>query len=364
MLPIFKAYPELAENLPHIALGVFPTPVFHLKRLGNHLGTDCLYLKQDGESGAIYGGNKIRKLEFILADALKKKARTVLTFGYAGSNHALATSIYAKQAGIGSMSVLLKQPNALYVRRNLLMGLAHGAEIGHYANELVAYLPVIFRLLKKRFENGKFPHIIPPGGSSPLGVIGYVNAAYELKQQVEDALIPEPDVIFVPMGTMGTAAGLALGLKACEMKTKVISVRVTDTKYGNEKKFVSLFEKTRSLISAAAPSFPNIRIEAGDIHILHGFFGEQYARFTEPGAAAIDLVYRLENIRLEGTYTGKTMAALISHIQRRDEKNSVVLFWNTYNARDFSDAIKILDYRKLPHGCHPYFESDVQPLDR
>ena len=157
MLSIFRLFPELAEKLPYISLGEFPTPVFHLKKLGKQIGTDHLYLKQDGVSGTVYGGNKIRKLEFILGDALKKKAKSVLTFGYAGSNHALATSIYARQFGLESISILLKQPNAHYVRRNLLMGLAHDAQIRHYANASAAYLPVICTLLKKRFSIKRFP---------------------------------------------------------------------------------------------------------------------------------------------------------------------------------------------------------------
>lgn len=363
LLPIFKAYPGLSE-IPHLPLGQFPTPVFHLKQLGNKIGTDHLYLKQDGVSGTVYGGNKVRKLEFLLGDALRKKAATVLTFGYAGSNHALATSIYAKQAGLSSVSVLLKQPNARYVRRNLLMGLAHDAHIRHYATEAAAYLPVISTVLKKTFREGKIPYVIPPGGSSPLGIVGYVNAAFELKAQVEQGLIPEPDLIFVPMGTAGTAVGLVLGIKACGLKTKVLSVRVTDEKYANEGKCVSLFNKTRFLISSMAPSFPDISLDKEDMPVLHGYFGKQYALFTDQGKAAVELVRATENIEIDGTYTGKTMAALIDSAQQGETRNKVVLFWNTYNAIDFSETIKNLDYRRLPRACHPYFENDVQPLDR
>jgi 1-aminocyclopropane-1-carboxylate deaminase/D-cysteine desulfhydrase-like pyridoxal-dependent ACC family enzyme len=364
LLPIFNTYPGLAEKIPHIPLGLFPTPVFHLKQLGNQIGTDHLYLKQDGVSGTVYGGNKVRKLEFILGDALRKKAKSVLTFGYAGSNHALATAIYAKQAGLTSVSILLKQPNAHYVRRNLLMGLAHDAEIRHYAHEPAAYLPVIFTLFKKIIQHQRFPYIIPPGGSSPLGIVGYVNAAFELKQQVEQGLIPEPDLIFVPMGTAGTAIGLVLGIKACGLKTKVLSVRVTDEKYANEGKCALLFNRTRSLISSMAPSFPDIRLDTGDMNILHNFFGKQYALFTDQGKAAVELARLTENIGIEGTYTGKTMAALIDSAQHGETRNKVVLFWNTYNAIDFSETIKNLDYRRLPRACHSYFETDVQPLDR
>jgi 1-aminocyclopropane-1-carboxylate deaminase/D-cysteine desulfhydrase-like pyridoxal-dependent ACC family enzyme len=364
VLQIFKEYPELVENLPHISLGLFPTPVLPLKRLGNHLGTDRLYLKQDGESGVVYGGNKIRKLEFLLGDALRKKAKTVLTFGFAGSNHALATAIYARRAGLNPISVLLRQSNARYVGRNLLMELAQGAEILHFPNEKAAYLPVMATILKKAVRDRKFPYMIPPGGSSPLGAIGYVNAAFELKQQIQEGLLPEPDVVFVPLGTMGTAVGLLLGLKACALKTKVISVRVTDLTYANEKKFNALFESTLRLIRSAAPSFPAVRAEAEDIHIVHEYFGQEYARFTEQGIAAMDTIHHLEGLCLEGTYTGKTMAAMIDYLKQPGHSRLTALFWNTYNSRNFSDELHSIDYRGLPRGCHFYFESEVQPLDR
>jgi len=96
MIPLFEEHPTLKEKLPYVSLGDFPTPVTPLSRLGKEIGADGLYLKDDGISGTPYGGNKVRKLEFLIADALRKGAREVLTFGCAGSNHALATAIYAK----------------------------------------------------------------------------------------------------------------------------------------------------------------------------------------------------------------------------------------------------------------------------
>ena len=95
MIPLFAQYPSLKERIPYVSLGEFPTPIEHLSKLGMEIGADHLYLKHDGLSGSLYGGNKIRKLEFILADALQKRVKQVLTFGFAGSNHALATAVYA-----------------------------------------------------------------------------------------------------------------------------------------------------------------------------------------------------------------------------------------------------------------------------
>jgi len=364
MIPIFEHYPLLKERIPHIQLGEFPTPIRHLKQLGKEIGSDYVYLKHDGLSGPIYGGNKIRKLEFLLGDALHKEAKAVLTFGFAGSNHALATAVNAQRAGLQCISILLAQPNARYVRRNLLLSHVYGAEIHHFKNKITACIPTTIMLLRKRLKQGKSPYIIAPGGSSPLGIIGYVNAAFELKEQVDGGLAPEPDTIFVPFGTMGTAVGLTIGLKAAGLKARLVSVRVVEEHYGNKEKFIELFKKTQALILSLDPSFSRVEITDNEPDIRHDFFGGQYARFTEQGIAAIDLLAKSEAIRLEGTYTSKAMAALIDHVRDHGNKDEVILFWNTYNARDFSDAIKGIDYHQLPRCFHQYFEEDVQPLDK
>jgi len=351
-------------DTPYVQLGEFPTPIKHLRHLGKEIGTDSLYLKHDGISGLIYGGNKIRKLEFLLGDALRKGAKEVLTFGFAGSNHSLATAVYAQKLGLKSISILLAQPNAQYVRRNLLLGHVCGAEIHHFKKEMAAYIPTIIIFLRKKLKQGKFPYIIGPGGSSQLGTIGYVNAGFELKEQVACGLMPEPDKIYLPLGTMGNAVGLTIGLKAAGLKTRVVSVRVADEKYGNKEKFVKLFKKTLALILSIDSSFPRVEITDDEVDIRHDFFGGQYARFTEQGMAALSLVEKSEGIRLDGTYTGKAMAALIDQVRGHGRRNEVTLFLNTYNARNFHDAIAEIDYHQLPQCFHRYFEEEVQPLDK
>lgn len=200
MIPLFKQYPQLGEKLPYISLGEFPTPVQELQRLGMELGVGHLYIKRDDLSGRLYGGNKPRKLEFILGDVLRSGVKEVITFGGAGSNHALATAIYARQAGLKSISMLMQPPNARYVRRNLLMSHCCGAELHSCGARLesvwnmpLVYLATIYQLLRCRLKSGYFPKLIPPGGSSPLGVIGFVNAALELKEQIANGDMLEPD---------------------------------------------------------------------------------------------------------------------------------------------------------------------------
>jgi 1-aminocyclopropane-1-carboxylate deaminase/D-cysteine desulfhydrase-like pyridoxal-dependent ACC family enzyme len=367
VIPLFEQYPPLREKLAYVPLGEFPTPVQKLERLGAELGISQLYIKRDDLSSKVYGGNKPRKLEFILGNALHSKVKEILTFGAAGSNHALATAIYAQQMGLKSISMLIPQPCAHYVRRNLLMSYHCGAELHLYPDipyiMPLATLAVLYQLLRHRLQRGQFPQVIPIGGSSLLGVVGFVNAAFELTEQILRGEIPEPDYIYVASGSMGTAAGLMLGLRATNRKTRVVSVRVNSDSFVNAKGMVKLIRKTNRLLFSLAPSFPKFEFCEHDIDIRHGSFGKQYALFTKEGMEAIALMKKHEGIKLDGTYTGKTLAALIDDAGKQGMRDKVVLFWNTYNSRDFSNAIATTDYHQLPQCFHRYFEQKVQPLD-
>lgn len=371
MIPLFERFPLLQDKLPYVPLGEFPTPVQKLDKLGGELGMNHLYIKRDDLSGRVYGGNKPRKLEFLLGSTLRDKSREVITFGGAGSNHALATAIYARQIGLKSISMLMPQPNAHYVRRNLLMSHYCGAEMHPCGRELQSRgnMPLVFwattyELIRHKLKSGHFPGLIPPGGSSPLGAVGFVNAAFELKSQIVNGDLPEPDFIYVATGTMGTAAGLMLGLRAADLKSRLVPVRVTSITFVNTEAMVNLIEKTGALLRGAEPSFPSFEFPERDIDIRHGFFGQQYALFTRESMEAVTRMRESEGIKLDGTYTGKAFAAIIEDSRKEDWRGKVVLFWNTLNSRDLSSAISTVDYRSLPQGFHHYFEEDVQPLDR
>lgn len=364
MIPLFEHYPLLKDRLPYVPLGEFPTPVEKLDRLGGDIGIDHLYIKRDDLSGKVYGGNKIRKLEFILGHALRAGVKEVLAFGFAGSNHALATTIYAQKVGLKSISMLLPQPNAHYVRRNLLMSHYCGAELHQHRNIPFLAIGTTYQLLRHKLKYGQFSQIIPPGGSSPLGTIGYVNAAFELKRQIMAGEIPEPDRIYVALGSMGTAVGLILGLKLANLKSRVISVRVVDEKYADIRKMGKLFHKVTSFLHSLDPSIPRFEFSKNDIDIRHSFFGRRYALFTEEGMEAVARMEKSEGIKLEGTYTGKALAGLIDDAEKQDLRDKVILFWNTYNSRDLSDVIAAIDYHQLAKCFHRYFEEEVQPLDK
>ncbi len=363
-IPLFEHYPLLADKLDHVSLGASTTPVEKLDRLGEEIGVNKLYVKRDDLSGSIYGGNKIRKLEFTLGRSLRAKAKEVLTFGCAGSNHALATAIYAKQVGLKSISMLLPQPNARYVRRNLLMSRCSDAELHQHGNTALLAAGTVYQLVRHGIKTGRFPQVIPPGGSSPLGTIGFVNAAFELKNQIEQGEILEPECVYVALGTMGTAVGLMLGLRAAGLKTRVVSVRVVWEKMARADQMERLFHKTNSILHSLDRSFPMFELTEKEVDLRHDFYGREYALFTEEGMQAVDWARKCEGLKLEGTYTGKAMAALIDDAGKGALKDGTVLFWNTYNSRDFSNTADGVDYHELPKVFHRYFEDEVQPLDR
>ncbi len=363
MITLFKHYPELKDSLPHISLGELPTPVERLAELGKSLGLHHLYIKRDDLSGRVYGGNKVRKLEFLLGRALQMKVKEVLTFGYAGSNHAVATALYANQVGLRTINMLLRQPNAHYVRKNLLMGQICNAELHQYPNVRSLKIATVYQLLRHKLEQGRFPQMIAPGGSSPVGSVGYVNAAFELKEQIEEGKTPPPDQIYVALGTGGTVVGLMLGLKATNVNSHIVAVRVTDERFGNMRRIGRLFHDTNSLLCSIDSSFRMFEFTDEDIQIRHDFFGPGYAHFTEEGMRAVDLLRDSEGIELEGTYTGKTFAALVHDARKGQLKDKTVLFWNTYNSRDYSDRTKAVEYQSLPQCFYCYFEEDVQDLD-
>jgi len=291
-----------------------------------------------------------------------------MTFGAAGSNHALATAIYAKQLGLKSISMLIPQPYADYVQYNLLFSYAQGAELHLYTPKRffkgTADPSVVYQLLRHGLKQGQLPRVIPMGGSSPLGAVGYVNAAFELHGQIVKGEMPEPDYIYIASGSMGTAAGLILGIRALSMKTKVVAVRVNSERFVNVKRLIKLIYQTNSFLSSLDPSFPRFDFRESDVEIRQGFFGTQYALCTKEGMEAMFLMNRYGGIQLDGTYTGKTFAALIDDAKKSNLRDKIVLFWNTYNSRDFSETIAVIDYHKLPGRFYCYFEEDVQPLER
>jgi 1-aminocyclopropane-1-carboxylate deaminase/D-cysteine desulfhydrase-like pyridoxal-dependent ACC family enzyme len=361
--PLFEAYPGLHERVPWIHLATLPTPVQRLSRLGEAVHVENLYVKCDDLTSSLYGGNKLRKLEFLLAEAKRRKARTVVTVGGVGSNHALATTIYGRQLGFRIVLVLVDQPVARYVRQNLLLDHYHGAKLVTTSKSTFPLRVLYHRLAGTDWRHLRLSFHIPFGGSTPLGCLGFVNAAFELRRQVQEGVLPEPDYVFVAVGTMGTASGLSLGFKLAGLKTQVVGVRVAPRSMANPEKWARLMNRSSCLLSGKDPSIPGVEVTQNELILLEDFFGGRYAQFTRKGMEAVRLMEERESIHLDGTYTGKALAGALDYIGRNQLERKVLLFWNTYNSADLSSLARGLDYRRLPKAVHRYFRLPCQELD-
>ena len=335
-IPLFEAYPAMERHLPWMLLGNWPTPVQKLNVLGTTIGYPELWIKRDDLSSDVYGGNKVRKLEFAIADALRKKKKYVITVGGIGTNHGLATTIHCGRAGIRTILVLIPQPITDKVQENLLLDQHFGAEINFGRSTIEAYLRAAWVML----THPNF-YLLWAGGTSPLSTLGYVNAAFELKQQVDAGLLSEPKYIFGATGSMGTTAGLIVGARLAGLKSRIVGVKVSMDTYSNVRGIVSLTNKTVGLMRKHDPSVPDMRFTDSDFDLEVGFFGGEYGRVTPEGKTAVELIKKTEGIGLETTYTGKALAAMLDFVKKgRSPDGAPVLFWNTYNSVDYSETIK------------------------
>ncbi len=369
--PLFEAHPSLARSISYASCADI-TPIISCKNLSPCLGTN-LFIKDDGYPYALNGlhlftGNKRRKLEFLLADAKAHGAECILTRGGTASNHALATTIYAANLGMKSICILADQPSSYGVRRNLLLQEHYGAKLRITSTRMLHYVAMADEFVSWKEQTGKFPYLIGTGGSNGRGALGFFNAILELKKQIDEGLMPEPDVIVVPVGdgSGGTTAGLIFGIKACGFKSQLIAVNTEPESdlAAIENQTKRIFKEIQDLLKEADPSFPELEFPISQLTVLYHFAGEDYGLFTEEGMNAKKLLWDTEKIKLDGTYTAKAFAGLLDYCKQHEMKNKTVLFWNTYCGDDFEDLTSTVDYKKLPKIVHHYFEEDVQPLDR
>jgi 1-aminocyclopropane-1-carboxylate deaminase/D-cysteine desulfhydrase-like pyridoxal-dependent ACC family enzyme len=368
-IPLFEKYPKLQEKIKHISLASLPTPVYHAQKMEKTLGIKNLFIKRDdlcfinGEEDVYWpGGNKIRKLEFLLADAIDKSFENVITVGGAGSNHALSTAVGCKKLGLNCKLMLSPQLRTSYARRNLLLDRYFGAEIFYFdtakdRNEVV-----------EKIKEEQSSYFIPVGGSNEIGCLGYLNAVFELYDQIKQEKIQEPDVIYVTAGSAGTAAGILLGLKILKMEmkmeTKFVVVPISGTCEGKLTLITNLVEKTSSMLHNFDETFPVVIADEKDVDFNTPFLGVQYACVTPETADAIKMLYDYENIKLDGTYAGKTFSALISDAFEKKISDKTVFFWNTFCAGDFSIFVDQVNYKELPDNFHCYFKEPLQELDQ
>ena len=321
-IALFEKYPQLAERIPWTRLGNFPTPVQPL-----HLARPDVFIKRDDLSAQPYGGNKVRKLEFLLAAAKQRGARRLITVGAAGSHHALATTIYGKQQGFEVTLVLFPQPLTNHVRDILLLDLAHGAELRF--TRRMETVPAALFVATMRYRHDRAV-VIPAGGSDPVGTLGYVSAALELAQQIERGDVVRPATIVLAAGTLGTAAGLALGFAIAQMPVQIVAARITSRIVTNERVLARLIKGAADILRRAGLAGDHANRAIGSVELSHQHIGRGYGIATEEAEAA-QTVFSGIGIHLDATYTAKAAAALLRNAETAD---GPVLFWHTLSAEE------------------------------
>lgn len=363
--PLFKKYPMLSQKIPCLALGNLPTLVHRAQNLEQWCNCQ-LYIKRDDMTNCPgqFGGNKLRKLEFMLADALARGYHEVITFGCAGSNLVAATAWYANMLGLRCIAFVKPQINSHVVRRNLLCNLCNHLGIVPVENNADRTIKTTMYLKDSYQKNGKLPYVIPTGASWPLGALGYVNAAFELKEQIDSGMLPMPDFVYLPLGSAGTMVGLLIGFKAAGISSKIIGVTVEPEEVINEfhDNVHSLFVDTVNFIRHYDPNFPLLTLRDEDFEILYDHAGDDYALFTQEAIDAVKLMNETEGLTFDGIYSGKAMAGMLADLKKR-ENYKTVLFWLTFCGDSFNDQICDLDYHALPAEFYRYFEQEVQDLD-
>ena len=323
--PLFARFPRLAQAHPRVDLGRWPTAVECLAPAGS----PAFWLKRDDRCHKVYGGNKVRKLEFLLGQARRERRRRLFVVGFAGSNFTLATALHARRIGLATTALLLPQKPAPYVRRNLLWSTVAEADLNLCASEWRLGLRAAWLGLRARLREGAWPLWVPPGGSSPVGVLGFVNAALELDHQIAAGDLPCPKRVYLAIGSMGSAVGLALGFHLAGREIEVVGVPVTPERFANPTLAAELGEKTWSLLCGAGVArgaMPELTIDWRP-----EFRGPAYGEPTPQSAAAQDWLAE-SGLHADQAYAAKALACLRADLSAGVVGDQQALFWLTSNA--------------------------------
>jgi D-cysteine desulfhydrase len=319
--PLFAELPRLRNAVPWRPLVHAPTPVEPCRSAW--IGREGLFHKRDDRVSPLYGGNKIRRFEFLLADAERRGARSLVTSGGLASTQMMATVLFGRRLGFEVHAVLFDQPVTSFARRAILTGVTAGGHLVHGGGYLSTALRGLG--LHRRAER---PYLILPGASSPLAILGYVDAMLELGEQVRRGEVPRPDLVVVPAGSGGTLAGLAIGAAILRWPTVVTGVRITQLYACNQATIRWLIEATVRFLRRHGGA--RLRLGEARFALHHGAIGGGYGHPTPEAVEAIPEVERLIGVPGEVTYSGKGLAGLRALC--REHPEATVLYWHTLSS--------------------------------
>jgi len=327
---------ELLRALPRQSLGFYPTPLHKLERLSAQLGVE-VYLKRDDLSGVnLFGGNKGRKLEYLLGEAAARGCRAVFTYGATQSNHAMQTAAACRRCGLEPILYLVSvvEPDPADLRANLLLDHILGAEVhivpirdGETESQAEERAAELGAEHARRLEaGGTRCYDVPMGGASPAGSAGFLGGWVELREQLEELGI-QADYLCHATGTGGTLAGLAAGRALLGDATRILSVAVSPKDPGYEGRVAALANDTLALLGAEE------RVEPCDLTVLRDYYAPGYEVPNRVGNDAVRLLARTEGILLDPVYSGKGFGGMLDRIRTGSiPQGSRVVYWHTGGA--------------------------------
>jgi 1-aminocyclopropane-1-carboxylate deaminase/D-cysteine desulfhydrase-like pyridoxal-dependent ACC family enzyme len=349
MRPIFKQFPSLTSHLSTDGFARLPTAV----ELHSFNGKQ-IWVKRDDLTHSLYGGNKVRKLEFILPEAQRLGATKVLTFGATGTHHGLATAVFCKQLGLECEVLLFDQPVTALVKENIQLLASQDAVLTHcgsLANTLRRFYMHPGRLRKSNY-------FLFAGGSNVFGVLAFINAALELAAQVAAGDCEEPEVIYSAASSNATLAGLTLGMAISGLNTKVIGVRVAPDKVGpfdscTPAAVSKLMQQTVKWLQQHGADWDWTIPEP---QIDNNWYGDGYGHETEPAVEAASIFKTTTGIELDPTYTAKCFAAVLA-----SQHQGSAFYWHTLNSHPL-DKLLASPVPALPKSLQVVMEEDHPSL--
>lgn len=323
--PLFELAPQLYKYVSPLDLAELPTGVRDEASLAQSWGLKSLHIKCDDQTSSIYGGSKLRNLEYFLGHARSLGIPGIVTMGPYGSHQALATAVYGERLGFKTRAVLTPQPEVRESALNEKMLSRFGMEVYRckgFLNVPAAYLRARYKKLA-----GERPYWIPPGSAHPFGVLGVVEGALEVAASIRAGELEMPDDVVVATGTCATAAGLYLGFAIAGLPVRVVAVRVVPMFVSGERKLRKMAKQTLDILQSGGLQ---VSPKWGELLWIDSHAAPGYGLANPEALAVMEEVKRHGSFRTDVTYTGKTLALFRTSTlaERR------VLFWNTYSARD------------------------------
>ena len=302
----------LLSRFPRVRLAHLPTPLEHLPRLSDHLGGPQIYVKRDDCTGLASGGNKTRKLEFSMGQAVQEGADTIITVGAVQSNHVRQTAAAAAKFGMACEVLLehrIDKPSDAYLHSgNVLLDRMFGANLHEYpgGTDFDAKMDAMAAKLR---EDGKQPYIIPGGASNKVGALGYANCALELVNQATEMGVVI-DRIITATGSAGTQGGLIAGLKALNSNVPLLGICVSIDATAQEEKVFALAQETAAYLGAPGA------VKREDVVANSDYVGPGYGERTDEMNEAVMLLARLEGLLFDPVYSGKALAGMIDLVRK------------------------------------------------